>query len=417
MKAMVSFFFMLALAISLPAQTPSWPQWRGPAGNNTSAETDWDSLALRDGAKVLWMADLGFGYSGIAIKDNRLYAAGRTSRYPHQLAYYCMDASTGRVIWKSLFDNKGVFPQSTPAIDGDRLYALNDDGLLRCLQAADGKLVWGKNLQVDFHIFKPGYDWSTSPVVEGRLLLLSANSRGLALDKSNGDLVWAIDDTRQEPSGNPDLDGVASVVVADFQEKRVAVFSLAATIVGVDVATGDKLWSYTLKSPGVIHDPVVSGGRVLITDWSILLEPGADVPKEVWISPTAFGSWPAPVLIGGYLYGTDFPNGFSPGSWGAFQYIHPVMLCMDWTTGNVVWKKAFPWVELTTANGKLIALELNGTLHIGEVSPSGYTELSSADVFGGAKKQRTFAAPPVLCNGKIYCRNSNGELLCIDVGK
>jgi glycosyltransferase involved in cell wall biosynthesis len=90
-----------------------------------------------------------------------------------------------------------------------------------------GRLVWEKDLEDDFHALKPGYAWSTSPSVEGELLLLSANSRGLALNKLNGNLVWAVDDVRQESSGDPDKDGVASVVVADIQGKRVALFSLA----------------------------------------------------------------------------------------------------------------------------------------------------------------------------------------------
>ena len=416
MKLLLRSVFMLALAIPLAAATPDWPGWRGPLGNNTSSEAGWNPLALRDGAKVLWTADLGEGYSGVAIKDNRLYAMGRMRGAPYKLAFYCLDASTGKAIWQSFFQITGT-PQSTPTINGDRLFALSGDGTLVCLRAGDGKLGWKKDLEDDFHALKPRYAWTTSPIVEGELLLLSANSRGLALNKLNGNLVWAVDDLRQESSVNPDEDGLASVVVADIQGKRVALFSLATMLCGVDVATGKKLWAYTLKEPGNNRDPVVFGGRVFISDWSILLEPGGDQPKALWNAPACFGSWPAPALIDGYLYGTDWPSEFSPGGWNAFQHQEFVFFCMDLATGNVVWKVKYPWVNLTMAGGKIIALELNGTLHIADVSSSGYTELSSADVFGGAKKPRTFAAPPVLCNGKIYCRNYNGELLCIDVGR
>jgi hypothetical protein len=90
---------------------------------------------------------------------------------------------------------------------------------------------------------------------------------------------------------------------------------------------------------------------------------------------------------------------------------------MDWNTGQVVWRKDLPWLSATAVDGKSIALELNGTLHIAKVTPSGYQELSSADVLAGAKKPRTFATPPVLCNGMIYCRNLAGDLVCIDVSK
>jgi hypothetical protein len=33
----------------------------------------------------------------------------------------------------------------------------------------------------------------------------------------------------------------------------------------------------------------------------------------------------------------------------------------------------------------------------------------------GAKKARVFPTPPVLCGGRIYCRNYAGDLVCIDM--
>jgi len=69
------------------------------------------------------------------------------------------------------------------------------------------------------------------------------------------------------------------------------------------------------------------------------------------------------------------------------------------------------------ADGKLIILTEQGTLSIAEATPSGYQEISSCDVFGGEKKIRRFWTPPVLCDGKIYCRNYAWELICIDVSQ
>jgi hypothetical protein len=72
---------------------------------------------------------------------------------------------------------------------------------------------------------------------------------------------------------------------------------------------------------------------------------------------------------------------------------------------------------LTVAGGKFILLEVTGMLHIAEASRTSYQELCSADVLKGANKPRIFAAPPVLCNGRVYCRNYAGDLICIDVSK
>jgi hypothetical protein len=52
---------------------------------------------------------------------------------------------------------------------------------------------------------------------------------------------------------------------------------------------------------------------------------------------------------------------------------------------------------------------------VAKTSPEGYTELAAVDVLKGAKKARVFPTPPVLCGGRIYCRNYAGDLVCIDV--
>ena len=91
--------------------------------------------------------------------------------------------------------------------------------------------------------------------------------------------------------------------------------------------------------------------------------------------------------------------------------------CIDWRTGKVVWQKDMKYVSLIVAGGRLIMLELDGTLHVAEAAPAAYQELAVADVLGGANEKRLFATPPVLCNGRIYCRNFTGDLVCVDVSE
>ena len=75
------------------------------------------------------------------------------------------------------------------------------------------------------------------------------------------------------------------------------------------------------------------------------------------------------------------------------------------------------WGAEELNNSMPTAVMVDGTLRIAEATSSSYRELSSADVLGGEKRPRIFATPPVLCNGKIYCRNYAGDLICVDVSK
>jgi outer membrane protein assembly factor BamB len=85
-------------------------------------------------------------------------------------------------------------------------------------------------------------------------------------------------------------------------------------------------------------------------------------------------------------------------------------------TGAVVWEESMEHACLITADGKLIILGIDGTLRIAEATSSSYQELSRGNVLGG-KERKVFATPPVLYDGKIYCRDYWGDLVCIDVSK
>jgi outer membrane protein assembly factor BamB len=188
----LGFLLLCGLAWSQGVQQPDaagvvWPQWRGPNGDGVSTESGWNPTALNGGAKILWNVDVGPGFSNIAIKDNCLYALGYDAK-ANTLLFWCLDAATGNTIWKKSLNVPGQ-PESTPVVDGDRVYGLGWDGTLFCLQAANSRLVWQKNLVKDFNADDADYRWATSPVVEGDLILLNATASGLALNKLTGDLA------------------------------------------------------------------------------------------------------------------------------------------------------------------------------------------------------------------------------------
>ena len=62
------------------------------------------------------------------------------------------------------------------------------------------------------------------------------------------------------------------------------------------------------------------------------------------------------------------------------------------------------------ADGKLIILSDRGELVIAEANSQAFKPLARAQVLGG--KCWTV---PVLANGRIYCRNAQGTLVCLEV--
>ncbi|KPK46895.1 MAG: hypothetical protein AMK72_09115 [Planctomycetes bacterium SM23_25] len=72
----------------------------------------------------------------------------------------CIDAATGRTLWKTvfpgeglaLFDHKGSMTNHTPCAVEGRVYALGVTGRLRCLDAASGEVLWARPVP-GFHEF------------------------------------------------------------------------------------------------------------------------------------------------------------------------------------------------------------------------------------------------------------------------
>ena len=102
----------------------------------------------------------------------------------------CLNAETGKEIRWCVISENLMEPQTSPAIDGEFLYALSKEGLLLCLKIKNGKVQWKKNIVQEYEARAPFYGFAGSPVVEGDLIILTTNRAGIALNKTTGEKVW-----------------------------------------------------------------------------------------------------------------------------------------------------------------------------------------------------------------------------------
>jgi outer membrane protein assembly factor BamB len=407
----ISFLLVFGICTTyVTADDFDWPRWRGPNGNGTSLETDWDPKALAGGPKILWKMDVGAGYSNVVIKDNRLYTIGIAENRKENVVS-CLNADNGELIWQYTFETSQSlqFPHSTPTIDGKYVYALTVEGLLFCIKAKNGKVLWEKNLVMDYNTEEIPYGYSGSPVIEGDLIILNVNTAGIALNKKTGDLIWAspVHTDKRNPYGYH-----ATPVLYDYKGKRYALLFSGTGLYSVEVETGKQLWYFEFITFGEqAADPVFFKQKVFIsTGYTLarcaLLEITGNEPQVMWENENLRNKFSSSIYIDGYLYGSDGDEG----------KVAPIR-CIDVKTGDVMWEKKMKMASLIAANGKLIILDEEGNLHIAEATPSSYKEISSGDILGGERKPRMFYTPPVLYKGNIYCKNFRGYLVCIDVSK
>ena len=379
-----------------------WPRWRGPNGDGISMEKDWDPEALAGGTKILWKGDVGIGYSNVSIKDNRIYTMGQEGG---DNIIFCLNAETGEEIWRYSFESFKD-PQSTPTIDRKFVYILSKDGNLFCLKAKNGKLRWKRDLVEENIAKRMRYGFATSPVVEGELLILSLSTSRIALNKITGETIWV----SEVYTDYIEHGYYSTPVMYENDTNRYALMFNGTGLHSVEVKTGNQLWFYEWLHFSAADPVLIDKKLFLSTDTryprSVLLDISGKVPEVLWKNQNMRNHFSTSVHVSGYLYGSD-------GGVGK----RFIFRCIDVTMGDVTWEKKMKLASLIAADEKLIILEEDGTLHIAEATPSAYEELSSCDVLDGEPRYEKFWTPPVLCNGKIYCRNFYGDLICIDVSK
>jgi outer membrane protein assembly factor BamB len=402
MKSMPAFALLVVSAscFLLPlANAVDWPQWRGINRDGISSEKISPASWGKEGPKQLWRKEVGTGVSSVVVRGGRLYTMGNKGGTD---VVFCLDAATGAEIWRHSYphplDDRQFEggPAGTPTVDGDRVYTLSHEGDLFCLSASSGKVLWSKNLQRDFGGIRQSWGYSGSPLVDGDLVILDAGGPGastVALDKSTGAVKWK--------TGSDDA-GYSSPVAFTLAGIRcIAVFK-AAALVGLNTANGQELWRYRWKTYADINasTPIVFGDKIFITSGyrtgCALIQVSPGKVTEIWRNKNMRSQLASPVLIQGSLYGID-------GNVGAGE-----LRCLDFGNGQIKWRQNVGGGTLIAAGGYLLALSERGELVVAEASSTNYREVARAQVLGG----HSWVAPAV-ADGKIYCKNNQGTLVCL----
>ncbi len=396
------FGLLPVLALATSAVASDWPHWRGPDRNGVSAEAGWLDKWPADGPKTAWKANVGLGFSSFAIAGGRVVTAGHADEKD---TVFCFDAVTGKELWKHSYPAElgdKYYEGGTsggPAIDGDRVFTLNRWGDVFCFNAADGKIFWSKNVQKDTGARVPDWGFGGSPLVHGDRVILNVGDAGLALDKKTGAIVW---------QSAPKSAGYSTPLPIRSGADTLGVFASATSYVAVNLKDGKEVWRAKWLTQYEVNaaDPIIDGDRLFLSTGygkgAGLFKLGALEPESLWKSKALATQMNAAVLFKGHLYGVDGDT-TSKAS----------LKCVELATGTIKWTHAgFGSGGVIIADGKLISLSGTGELMTAPAKPEGFEPTSRAQVLGG----KTWTAP-VLANGFVYCRNSRGDIVALDVRK
>src|SRR5690606_34329183 len=149
----------------------------------------------------------------------------------------------------------GHGPRSTPTYSDGRVYALDSQGTVACVDAKDGRLLWKKHLVEDFKGQMGGWGFAESPLVDGNRLVLApgGSEAGLvALDKASGGVIWKTEELK------PGKAEYATILVTEINGIRQYVKLFENQLVGVAAGDGKLVWTSPWEGKvAVIPTPIV----------------------------------------------------------------------------------------------------------------------------------------------------------------
>jgi outer membrane protein assembly factor BamB len=402
----------LCLCSAQKVRAGDWPQFLGPTRDGIYAGSNLAAAWPRNGPPVVWQKSVGRGFSGPAVAEGQVILFDRRE---YKEVVTCLDARTGQPKWSKSYptayqDDFGFDdgPRATPCIAQGRVYAFGAEGMLTCLNLADGKLLWQVNTKTVFHAGKGFFGAACSPLVEGRAVLLNVGGpegAGLvAFDTASGRVLWKCSD---------DEASYSSPAAATIGQRRYAFFFTRAGLVAVNPEDGKVAFQYpwrsTMEASVNAATPLIIADSVFLSasygTGAILLRVRDNGVEKVWSGDDILSNhYATSVYEHGFLYGINgrADPGFSPA---------PSLRCVELKTGKIRWQDDSVGAStVLLAGDQLLILTEAGELLRAPATPEAFKPGDRVQIMPTGVR-----AYPALADGFLYAR-SKDKLYCVNLG-
>jgi outer membrane protein assembly factor BamB len=402
MKILLVCLFLLPRAFLLGVD---WPNFGGPHRNhqtNQQIRLNWDDR----NPEILWKINVGLGYSSVIEAMGMAYTQGYKD---NQNTLFCVDAEGGEVLWKfsypSILGDKYFQggSRSTPTFYEQKIYLLGHEGPLFCLDANSGKIIWRKHLVNDFGGSCPTWGYAGAPlVVDGRVILQTGAEDGslLALDSETGSKMWS--------RGSAEA-GYSTPFLRKLYPSEIVVFNQSGLSIH-DLATGQEKLTYLHRTRYEVNaaQPLDLGNQMLVASGygkgAAMLNLKSGQPRVIWETDRVACQMASLVALDGYAYGIHGQTGANAN--------RATLFCLELAKGRKIWEKSGYGVgTLILIDKTIVVLSDRGELSLVNASPSGFNEMANFQVLSGKNNW----TPPTYANGRMHCRSSSGEWVCLSM--
>jgi outer membrane protein assembly factor BamB len=311
----------------------------------------------------------------------------------------CYDANTGEEVWinqtQARFeDGTGDGPRATPTYHDRKLYTQGALGLLQCLDAATGEVLWDTNLRDDTGASVPQWGFASSPLIVGDLLIVFAggpdDKGAAAYNIEDGELAW---------SAGEGTHGYTSAHLANFGGTEQVIITSDVGVQSFVPGDGELLWGHEWPirmNPRCVQ-PIIPDDDALLIGTA-----GGQGTRRINIAKTGEGwtvdeDWTTKrfkpyfndaIYFDGHAYGYDGNR----------------LMCVDTATGDIKWSgERYGGQVLFLPDMKmLLAISEKGEVLLIEATPESFKVVTRFQAIEGKTWNH-----PVVAHGRLYVRNAS----------
>lgn len=390
------------LLITTGVFAQDWPQWRGTNRDGKlsgfTAPRQWPEQLTQK-----WKVTVGLGDATPALVGNRLYVFTRQGEDEVTL---CLNARSGKELWRNTYPAQAVTgaasrhpgPRSSPAVADGKVVTMGVGGVLSCLDAATGNLIWRKD---PFPKVVPRFFTSVSPIVVDGVAVAHLGGAGngaiIAYDLATGNEKWRWD------GEGPDYGSPVLLTVAGTKQ---IVTPTEKSIVSIGLADGKLLWQLPFVPPGRAYNaatPIVDGQTVIITGAGrgtkavkVEKQGSGFVTKELWSVPKLAPQFSTPVLKNDLLFGLSDRN---------------KLYCINARSGQTAWTDATArgsrgFGAIVDAGSWLAVLANDSELIVFKPDGGAYSEIARYKV-----AETPTYAHPVISGNRVFIKDQDSLTL------
>jgi len=385
------------IIISTPNSfSQDWPQWRGI--NRDSKVTVFKAPSIWPAQlKQEWKVTVGSGDATPVLTGNKIFL---NTRQGDQEVVLCLDAATGKELWKNSYPSAAVTgpsasqhpgPRGTPAISNGKIVTFGAAGILSCFDAETGKLVWRKENPSNAY---PAFFTGASPIIADGVCIIHTGKKDdgqvVAYDLNTGNEKWKW--TGEGPS-------YSSPSIMNVEGKKHLIVITEKNIMALSMADGKLVWQSSTPVQQRFYNcvsPYIDGQTIYFTGQgngmkALKVEKSGNeyTAKEIWSNPEVGAKWNTPILKDGFLYGfTDQKR----------------IYCINTSTGQTAWiDNAVNSDFSTIVDCGSVIIGLTSTDNLIVLKPDGkeYSEIAKYKV-----SESPVYTYPVIAGDKIYIKDA-----------